>query len=179
MEPMRNVNQVQSQTLVEQQMSRFSDYNTTAFNQAMNTSTTTRQFDTVVGSRSRVVSSQVARTNLVGRVRLVALVSIIALLGFLLIYNAIAIGALTASIAMTEAEIVAEQQSVNELKQQLNELNNEESIMKRVEEAGFSSNVSAVDTSGYEVVKSTPITYESQSNWFDRVCEFISSLFGG
>lgn len=179
MEPMRNVNQVQSQTLVEQQMSRFSDYNTTAFNQAMSTSNATRQLDTVVGSRRKVVSSHVARTNLVGRVRLIALVSIIALLGFLLIYNAIAIGALTASIAMTEAEIVAEQQSVNELKQQLNQLNNEESIMQRVEAAGFSSNVSVVDTSGYEVVESNPIAYESQSNWFDRVCEFISSLFGG
>lgn len=179
MEPMRNVNKVQSQTLVEQQMSRFSDYNTTAFNQAINTSTAVRQLDTVVGSRTRVVSSHVAHTNLVGRVRLIALVSIIALLGFLLIYNAFAIGALTASIAITEAEIVAEQQSVNELKQQLNELNNEESIMQRVQEAGFSSNSSVVDTSGYEVIGSNPVVYESQTNWFDRVCEFISSLFGG
>ena len=60
-----------------------------------------------------------------------------------------------------------------------NELNNEESIMQRVQEAGFSSNSSVVDTSGYEVIGSNPVVYESQTNWFDRVCEFISSLFGG
>ena len=134
----------------------------------------------VVMQKQRATSTSTSmKTNIVGKTRIVALISIIALMTFLLIYNVFAMASMTASIATTEQQIVVTEQQVNNLQSMLEAVSSEEAIMNRVSEAGYSSEYAVTITP--EMIDSfvLPETFEGQTNWFDQVCEFISSIFGG
>lgn len=135
---------------------------------------------TIVRKKHNATSSScVVTTNLIGKTRLIALFSIIALMTFLLIYNAIAMIALGANIEATEIAVSAQQEQVLELKNILNGISDEDIIMQKVAEAGFSASNTGIGSSvaGAEFI--TPETFGTQTNWFDQICEFFNSIFGG
>ena len=116
-----------------------------------------------------------ASLNTRGKIIVITYALVVALLGFLLIYNAFSMAAVTASIAATEILISEEKASIQELTSQLNDLNNPDMIMERVAEAGFVPTQTQV--SGVTTVVGESISYETQTNWFDKICDFISNIF--
>ena len=130
---------------------------------------------TTVRPTASVNKSFKASLNTRGKIVVITYAIIVALLGFLLIYNAFSMAAVTASIAATEILISEEKATIQELSTQLSELNNPDLIMERVTEAGFvptQTQVSGVTTSVGEV-----ISYEQQTNWFDKICDFFANIF--
>ncbi len=141
------------------------------------------RFENAYGSDMQTVRpTSVARNtvraslNTRGKVIIVAYALVVALLGFLLIYNAFSMAAVTASIAATEIMLSEEKASINELSNQLSGLNDENNILNRVSEAGYGPSTTA--TSGVSTSAGEAITYEVQTNWFDKICDFLASLFG-
>lgn len=125
-------------------------------------------------------SIQVARTNVVGKIRIACFFATVALLSFLFIYNFIAMNNLNVNIASLESQIESEQTSIDNLKVQINSLNKENSIMLRVNEAGYSAEYPLNDDILIvDVPKTSSVESTAQSNWFNDFCEFISSVFGG
>jgi cell division protein FtsL len=130
---------------------------------------------TMVRPTASVHKNFKASLNTRGKIIVITYALIVALLGFLLIYNAFSMAAVTASIAATEILISEEKATIDELTMQLGELNNPDLIMERVNGSGYvpaQTRVSGVTTSVGEA-----ITYEAQTNWFDKICDFISSIF--
>ena len=116
-----------------------------------------------------------AKLNARGKIVVVTYALVVALLGFLLIYNAFSMAAVTASIAATEIMISEEQATIEELTTQLNNLNNPDLIMERVAASGFVP--TTTESSGIETPVGESISYEVQTNWFDKICDFISNIF--
>lgn len=163
-------------TILEKEVDKFNDYTTKPFEYV-----SSKDLTTVVNNKTASTSTSLqvkAKYNTLGVVRMVVLVSIVALLAFLLIYNIFAMSSLQASIATTESIIASEQASVDLLKEQLLLLDSEAVIMEKATEAGYAPGAGTVVT-GYVMPETTPITYEEQTNWFDAICKFISSIFGG
>lgn len=100
--------------------------------------------------------------------------TIIILLGVLLIYNAVSIGQYKESIAQKNALLSVEQAKVDSL----------EDILANVsgvtpEDIGMSKVDSNNITKLKKLEKLAKIDYATETNWFDKVCEFISALLGG
>lgn len=100
--------------------------------------------------------------------------TIIILLGVLLIYNAVSIGQYKESIAQKSALLSVEQAKVDSL----------EDILANVsgvtpEDIGMSKVDSNNITKLKKLEKLAKIDYATETNWFDKVCEFISALLGG
>lgn len=161
-------------TVLDRQVDKFQDYPTQSYEYVA------KDLGSIVTKKSSKVSSQVnVKYNALGIVRVIALVSIVALLGFLLIYNIFAMSRVSANIAATEALIQSEQASVDLLKERLNALDNEAVLNDKVASAGYAEGAGTIVTTNTVLPEVSPITYENQTNWFDKVCEFISSIFGG
>ena len=87
---------------------------------------------------------------------------------------------LNVNIASLESQIESEQTSIDNLKVQINSLNKENSIMLRVNEAGYSAEYPLNDDILIvDVPKTSSVESTAQTNWFNDFCEFISSVFGG
>ncbi|MBQ7579462.1 MAG: hypothetical protein IJT25_02910 [Clostridia bacterium] len=102
---------------------------------------------------------------------------VLALIVGFAIYNTVAISSMGNSINATSYEISMEQGVINDLEAEYNELGTSASIKERVPngyveivdgENSFSSIAPVLDEE--EVIS-------LDSNWFDKVCEFFSSLF--
>lgn len=162
-------------TVLDRQVDRFKDYSSQSFEYV-----NSKDLGTIVTKRSSKTTSQVnVKYNALGLVRMIVLVSIVALLGFLLIYNLVAMSQISANIATTETLIASEQASVDVLKEKLLALDSEAVIMDKVANAGYSAGAGTIVNSNAVVPEVAPITYDKQTNWFDKICEFISSIFGG
>lgn len=130
---------------------------------------------TVVRPTASVQKSYKASLNTRGKIIVITYALIVALLGFLLIYNAFSMAAVSASIAATEILISEERATIEELTMQLNDLNDPDSIMHRVNGSGFVP--TQTEVSGVTTTVGEAISYEAQTNWFDKICDFFASIF--
>ena len=97
-------------------------------------------------------------------------------MGFLAIFNIVQINNINAENARIEAQISQKESSLNELFNTYKELNNENKISEIVQNKNMTKIESSSKTN---ITLRDPKQYTKESNWFDSICNFFSSLFGG
>ena len=102
---------------------------------------------------------------------------VIALIIGFAIYNTVAISNLNGSINATSYEISESQEVINGLEAEYNELGTTATIKGKVP-----NNFVEIEEGVNSFSKTAPIldaeeTIEVESNWFDKICQFFSSLF--
>ncbi|MDR0850205.1 MAG: hypothetical protein LBN07_01840 [Christensenellaceae bacterium] len=122
---------------------------------------------------SAVEQTVAFKLNLRGKLIVAITASILALLSILLIYNAISISNYNTQILASQQELVIEQERYNTLMTEL------EALIDGIspEALGMTQNIPSVGLGGVTV--GTTETYSAPTNWFDALCNFIASIFGG
>lgn len=103
---------------------------------------------------------------------------ITALLLFLMIYNFFVISSLNNSIDILQDDITYQEYQVTDKARKVNDLTNDSVLRDELTEMGYSD----ISSSEIIVMNSGSANYvplEGESNWFDKFCEFIGSIFGG
>lgn len=160
-------------TVLDRQIDKFDNYSDLEY-------ASPKDLGSLVSKRQAKVSSTSSyKYNSLAVVRAVVLVAVIALLGFLLIYNIFAMAKVSSSITITEGLIASEQAEVNLLKEKLNALDSEAVLRDKAQSAGYTPNGGTVISSNTTLPTTDAITYDKQTNWFDKLCEILSSIFGG
>ena len=121
------------------------------------------------------------KTNISARMKLVmtSFIVIVASLLFATVWNFVQVNKINSSIAEREQSISELQISISKLTGEYNMLDDLDHLKSLAEKAGYveiddsnSVNISLDDLYVEETVEKIP------SNWFNDVCEFITSLFG-
>ena len=114
--------------------------------------------------------------NLRGKLIVAVYASIILLLSILLIYNAVSIANYKRGISTTQQQIVVREAELSDLQQQLDGLLSDPT--KTPEGMGMSQgSQNSIKNSYFE--KDSAVKYSVDKNWFDSMCGFLSSIFGG
>ena len=117
-----------------------------------------------------------AKLNFRGKLMLIGYGAVVAVMGFLAIFNIVQINNINAENARIEAQISQKENSLNELFNSYKELNNE----NRISEIVQNKNMTKIESSSTtNITLRDPKQYTKESNWFDSICNFFSSLFGG
>ncbi len=117
-----------------------------------------------------------AKLNFRGKLMLIGYSAVIAVMGFLTIFNIVQINKINAENARIETQISQKENSLDELFNTYKELNNENKISEIVQNKNMTKIESQSTTN---IALRDPKQYTKESNWFDSVCNFFSSLFGG
>ncbi len=106
-------------------------------------------------------------------------IAITSLLLFLAIYNIFRINAMSSGIELLQNNIATETNIYNSLQNDVNNMNDTTSITAELNNMGYYE-ISDSDIVYVEVPAETPVQVLSGStNWFDSICNFVSSIFGG
>ena len=106
-------------------------------------------------------------------------ISVTALLLFLAIFNIIRINAVSGSIQLLESNIATETSIYNSLQNDVDSLNDLSGITAELGNLGYYE-MTNDDMIQVDISNETPVVaLEGSTNWFDSVCNFISSIFGG
>ena len=101
---------------------------------------------------------------------------IVALLIGFAIYNAVAIGSASSALASSQIEVASQQEVINGLEEEYNYLGTNEIIKSKL-----SSDYVKLDGTNSVIIESPVLdeveTFDAPSNWFNSICEFLSSLF--
>ncbi len=118
------------------------------------------------------------KLNLKGKlVIMVASVVFLCLL-FLAIFNACVIGNLKSDIADINSNITTESELLNWINKEYNNVTDENKLLDRVEEAGFSE-IPPENIIEFELIEETAKqAAKTSTNWFDAFCNFMARLFG-
>lgn len=117
-----------------------------------------------------------AKLNFRGKLMLIGYSAVVAVMGFLAIFNIVQINNINAENAQIEAQISQKENSLNELFNTYKELNNE----NKISEIATNKNMTKIESSSTtNITLRDPKQYTKESNWFDSICNFFSSLFGG
>jgi len=96
----------------------------------------------------------------------------------LVIYNAVVLGAKRAEINSLQAQLSSSITELSELQNELVSAQSEEEVAKLLQQSGStlrkatSADKVKVAIEAYELEK-----YSTPTNWFDKICEFLSNLF--
>ena len=110
---------------------------------------------------------------------LVSIIIIFAMLGGLSIYNAVHIQNMHNSITETTVQSTNIQNSLKKVISNIDELTDEDNILSNAQELGLKE---VTEENKVEVElkpKNNVEEYESQTNFFDKICNFFRNLFGG
>lgn len=115
------------------------------------------------------------RLNARGKIILSVFSVIAVLLVSFCIYNAVRISSLTASLANKQAQVQMMNREVYVATSEYNELVSPSNILASLPNGYVDSknNFMEVDINARPIIASA----ESSTNWFDKVCEFLSNLF--
>ena len=102
---------------------------------------------------------------------------VIALIVGFAIYNAVAISNLNGTINATAYEISQSQEVINGLETEYNELGTSATIEGKVPDSFVQIEEGVNSFSKTAPILDAEETIEVESNWFDKICEFFSSLF--
>ena len=106
-------------------------------------------------------------------------ISVTALLLFLAIFNIFRINAVSSSIQILENNIATETTIFNSLQNDVDGMNDLSNINAELDNLGYYE-MNSDDMIQVDISNATPVvTVEGSTNWFDSVCNFISSIFGG
>ena len=143
------------------------------------------EFDVLPVSKSKTVAktevevSKDIKLSLRGKILATVASMITVLLLTLVIYNAVVLGAKRAEINDLNAQLSANLAEISQLETELVNAKSEEEIAKLLKDSGSTlrkaTNADKVKVSieSFEVSE-----YEVPTNWFDKICEFLSNLFG-
>ena len=87
----------------------------------------------------------------------------------IVVFNAIAISKLTAESGALESSVASQSQLVDQLKNQLGHVSDSAVLAGKAEEMGMTQLPPAVQAD----------EIQTQTNWFDWLCDIISGAFGG
>lgn len=146
----------------------YNEYESIVLNPEKNTLTKT---NALVTTKSHEISFKT-------KVYLSSAIVVIALMVFLAIFNIFVINGMTDSINLVEGNVVVQEETLNDVINEYNRLNN------------VSEWESILSENGYDVDKAVQVKLKLldsnnegdvslSTNWFDNVCDFISNLFGG
>lgn len=146
----------------------YNEYESIVLNPEKNTLTKT---NALVTTKSHEISFKT-------KVYLSSAMVVIALMVFLAIFNIFVINGMTDSINLVEGNVVVQEETLNDVINEYNRLNN------------VSEWESILSENGYDVDKAVQVKLKLldsnnegdvslSTNWFDNVCDFISNLFGG
>ena len=170
------------QTDVQKQMDKFeSTYTSKKLNELYN------QFDAI--TFNDVNTSTIVKENAVVATKsqadfktvvyLTTAIIVTLLLAFLAIYNIFVINGLNSSIQLLQEEVTVAETQLNALNS--NELTEEQ--LKTLIASSLSGNYQDITSNGFADVTmletTSGTTYEIETNWFDELCGFLSSVFGG
>ena len=117
-----------------------------------------------------------AKLNFRGKLMVFGYASIVAILGFLAIFNVVQINNLNSQNAQIESQIHQSENKLGDLYEIYKELNNSDRIADIVDDKNM---IKLESTSNSNITLREPKQYTKESNWFDKICNFFSSLFGG
>lgn len=117
-----------------------------------------------------------AKLNFRGKLMVFGYTAVMAVLGFLAIFNIVQINSLTTQNAQIQTQISQSESSLDELYNIYRNLNNENRISEIVDDRNM---IKLESTTNSSIVLRDPKEYTKESNWFDSLCNFFSSLFGG
>lgn len=161
---------------VESQVDKFStDYTADKFNELCNefdSITLDTDTSTITKDDAKDVASVSARAKLF----LISSCVVLSLVLFLFIYNFVVINQMQNSINILQSDASYQEYQVSQKESRVNELTDDETLKAKLNEMGFSENVSE-NTVTIPTGQGYNLTVDS--NWFDRFCNFISSIFGG
>ena len=118
------------------------------------------------------------RLSLRGKILAVVGSMITVLLLTLVIYNAVVLGAKRSEVNMLTSQLEVSMQELASLESEYGEVQSEESVAKLLKNGG-SALRKATDADKIVIgVEEYPVeSVEVPSNWFDKICEFLSDLF--
>ena len=101
------------------------------------------------------------------------------MLAGLMIYNGVHIGNLNTQISETSTSINNINNDIKQVIKNIDELTDEDSVLRKAEELGLSE-VAPENKVEIELIEKNEVEeYKSQTNFFDRICNFFRRLFGG
>ena len=133
---------------------------------------------TIINENKQIETAEktaVFSLNLRGKLVIGITASILVLFSILLIYNAISISVYNNQIATSQQELVIEQEKYNALMAQLEILANDPA--NSAEGMGMKPNIPNVNLGG--VTNGSTVSHSVPTNWFDALCNFVASIFGG
>ncbi len=134
----------------------------------------TQMLPTITQKQEEKENTVKLNINLRGKLIIAVYTSIILLLGILMIYNAVSIANYNSQIANTNQQIVIKQQELDALQIQLQDL------MQQINpQAAGMTQGGGTSLQAKEFAKNTVIKNQKEGNWFDDLCNFFSSIFGG
>lgn len=113
------------------------------------------------------------------RAWLVSIIIIFAMLGGLAIYNAVNISNLNNQINQTTTSISNINNDIKQVVKNIDELTNEDNVLDKANELGLSEVAEENKVTIELNEKNEIVEYQSQTNFFDRICDFFRRLFGG
>ena len=124
----------------------------------------------------RAVSQVSFRTGLY----LTSAILVTALLLFMVIYNFIVINGLNGSIKLLETDIANVQSQLSVAESTYADLTNEDIIRQELTNLGYSEvSDSDIFTLANTIQKVKVVDVQGETNWFDSLCNYISSVFYG
>ena len=170
---------------VQNQMNKFDNtYTSTKLNDLY------KEFDSITFGTD-AVNSTIVKENVVAETKpyatlkttvyLTAAVIVTILLAFLAIYNIFVINNLNSNIQLLQGDVAEAQSQLETVRLENLQLTQQE--MEQLIQGTLSGNYGDIATNGaiaVELLKVTPqVEPEVETNWFDQVCTFVSSIFGG
>ena len=162
---------------IDTQTDKFStDYTADKLNELYN------EFDSITLDNSSIDTltkrNAMSTTKLSTRAKLYLTTGIVlaSLLLFLVIYNFFVISNMSSSIDILQDDLTYQEYQVNDKVRQVNELTDDAILRQQLEDLGYAEVASEI-TINSAVNEYAPL--EGESNWFDKFCEFVGSIFGG
>lgn len=170
---------------VQQQLNKFdTSYTSKKLNDLYN------EFDSITFNND-VASSTIVKENAVEKVNaqtslktvvyLSTAIIVTLLLAFLAIYNIFVINGLNSNIKLLQNDVSVAQVEFDNISNSFNKLTEEE--LKQLIKDSLDGNYGDIASNGFVNVgmleTTNPNEYSVSSNWFDKLCTFISNIFGG
>ena len=163
-------------TATQNQVDKFStDYSANKFNELCN------EFESItldndVNTVSKDSVMEVSKVSARAKLFLVSSLVVFSLVLFLFIYNFVVINQMQNSINILQENAVYQEAEVSNKAQMVDKLLEDGTISAELADLGFSEGA----TSGASgVALNSEYDMATETNWFDRLCGFIGSIFGG
>lgn len=171
-----------SSEAVDKQMEKFdTTYTSKKLNDLYN------EFDSITFSdeisNSTVVQNNAvdvkASTSFKTKVYVTTVIAVTVLLAFLAIYNIFVINDLNVGIKMLQTNVAESEVSLQALQAQTSSLSEEElkTLINETFNGEYVSNNGVYEIPNLTVTSA--VQTETQTNWFDSLCSFLSNAFGG
>ena len=119
------------------------------------------------------------KLSLRGKILAVVTSLVTVLLLTLVIYNAVVLGAKRAEINALQTQLAASVGELEALETELTATQSEEEISKLLRESGSTlRKATSADKVKVAIESYAVESYKAPTNWFDKICEFLSNLFG-